>query len=285
MTSLNRSDDNDLLIALGHPLRRRILRRMSDEKAISPRELATLLREPLSNVAYHVRVLARCEAATLAATRPRRGSMQHFYRRTIEAPWARQVLEQEESSSAEPAAEEPGPGESSARRRLSRPRGGGVDRTEDNWSTEAEDLATEAVVLRHVLDVHPVLLTLPELVREIGGESAGFATATGSSARWSSSAASASSTTTATCCCRPGRRCASATCSTADHQVAELAAQAVAELGGGGHRGGVVLGVGADQDDARSPGRRRAGPRPPAPGPRRRPAPPPRPRPWPARRR
>ena len=49
--------------ALGHPLRRRILREMLDERTrTSPRELAAELGEPLSNVSYHVRVLAECGA-------------------------------------------------------------------------------------------------------------------------------------------------------------------------------------------------------------------------------
>jgi DNA-binding transcriptional ArsR family regulator len=92
MTNLNRSDDNDLLVALRHPLRREILRKMANEKAISPREIATALEQPLSNVSYHVRVLADCNAIALVDTKPVRGSMQHFYRVAIEAPWARQVL-------------------------------------------------------------------------------------------------------------------------------------------------------------------------------------------------
>ena len=92
MASLNRSDDNDLLVALAHPLRRDILREMAGKKAISPREISTALRQPLSNVSYHVRVLAECAAISLVSTKPVRGSMQHFYRATIEAPWARQML-------------------------------------------------------------------------------------------------------------------------------------------------------------------------------------------------
>ncbi|HEY2717956.1 MAG TPA: helix-turn-helix domain-containing protein [Solirubrobacterales bacterium] len=92
MTSLDRSDDNDLLTALRHPLRRRILRRMDDRDAISPRELSQMLDEPLSNVSYHVRVLVDCSAVTLVDTQPVRGSMQHFYCSSIDAPWARQVL-------------------------------------------------------------------------------------------------------------------------------------------------------------------------------------------------
>jgi DNA-binding transcriptional ArsR family regulator len=97
MTSLNRSDDNDLLAALRHPLRRRILRRMVGEEAISPRELSEELDAPLSNVSYHMRVLADCAVISLVRTKPVRGSMQHFYRTAIEAPWAREILGLEES--------------------------------------------------------------------------------------------------------------------------------------------------------------------------------------------
>jgi DNA-binding transcriptional ArsR family regulator len=92
MTNLNRSDDNDLLLALRHPVRREILQEIGDKEAISPREIATALQQPLSNVSYHVRVLADCAAVVLVSTKPVRGSMQHFYRAAIEAPWARQVL-------------------------------------------------------------------------------------------------------------------------------------------------------------------------------------------------
>ena len=92
MTNLNRSDDNNLLMALRHPVRREILREMEREESISPRELATTLDRPLSSVSYHVRVLADCAAVSLVGTKPTRGSMQHFYSTAIEAPWARQVL-------------------------------------------------------------------------------------------------------------------------------------------------------------------------------------------------
>ncbi|HVD86199.1 MAG TPA: helix-turn-helix domain-containing protein [Solirubrobacterales bacterium] len=92
MARPDRSDDNDLLVALHHPLRRRILREMVDREAISPRELAAVLEHPLSNVSYHVRVLAACAAVILVETKPVRGSMQHIYRARVEAPWARQVL-------------------------------------------------------------------------------------------------------------------------------------------------------------------------------------------------
>ena len=92
MAPIKRSDENNLLIALRHPLRRRILREMADGKVISPLELSNTLRQPLSNVSYHVRVLANCAAVTLVDTKPTRGSVQHFYRSAVNAPWAQQVL-------------------------------------------------------------------------------------------------------------------------------------------------------------------------------------------------
>jgi DNA-binding transcriptional ArsR family regulator len=92
MATLDRPDDNDLLIALRHPLRRRILRLMADGKKRSPRELAAVLRTPLSNVSYHVRVLAERSVVTLMETQPSHGSVQHFYRSAVEAPWAQQIL-------------------------------------------------------------------------------------------------------------------------------------------------------------------------------------------------
>jgi DNA-binding transcriptional ArsR family regulator len=92
MAPLGHPDDNDLLIALRHPLRRRILQAMADGEVVSPRELTLALREPLSNVSYHVRVLAKTGAVTLVCTKPVRGSVQHFYRCTVKEPWAWQVL-------------------------------------------------------------------------------------------------------------------------------------------------------------------------------------------------
>jgi DNA-binding transcriptional ArsR family regulator len=102
MASLDSSGDKDLLTALNHPMRRRILRRMAGEAAISPREISEALDRPLSNVSYHVRVLAECNTVVLVGTRPVRGSMQHFYRSSLDAPWAIEVLE---ASRPEDAAE------------------------------------------------------------------------------------------------------------------------------------------------------------------------------------
>jgi DNA-binding transcriptional ArsR family regulator len=86
------SEDNDLLIALRHPLRRDILRAMLEQDPISPRQISDELHQPLSNVSYHVRVLAGCGVVTLVDTEPVRGSMQHFYSPRIDEPWALAVL-------------------------------------------------------------------------------------------------------------------------------------------------------------------------------------------------
>lgn len=93
MGDRDRFDDNALLAALRHPLRRRILRLMEEDEPISPRQISIRLEHPLSNVSYHVRVLAECSAIALVFTEPVRGSVQHFYRASLEAPWARQVLD------------------------------------------------------------------------------------------------------------------------------------------------------------------------------------------------
>ncbi|MBS1890731.1 MAG: helix-turn-helix transcriptional regulator [Actinobacteria bacterium] len=86
--------DAELLVALRHVLRRKILRAMylDEEATISPRRLAEVLKEPLSNVSYHVRILADCGAVELIDTEPVRGSMQHFYSPTVDEPWALAVL-------------------------------------------------------------------------------------------------------------------------------------------------------------------------------------------------
>ncbi|HUC08194.1 MAG TPA: helix-turn-helix domain-containing protein [Solirubrobacterales bacterium] len=85
---------NDLFSALGHPMRRRILREMLDTgEEVSPRELAAVLSEQLSALSYHVRVLAECRALELVRTEQIRGSTQHFYRAIVKANWALSALE------------------------------------------------------------------------------------------------------------------------------------------------------------------------------------------------
>jgi hypothetical protein len=50
-----------------------------------------------------------------------------------------------------------------------------MDETDDSCTPAAADAATESVVLQRVLDFHPILVTVAELIREISGESADFA--------------------------------------------------------------------------------------------------------------
>jgi DNA-binding transcriptional ArsR family regulator len=71
---------DNLLAALRHPVRREMLLRAAEQdEPISPRDLAGQLGMPLSNVSYHARVLVQCEMLKLVETKPKRGSIQHFY--------------------------------------------------------------------------------------------------------------------------------------------------------------------------------------------------------------
>lgn len=76
-----RSDEaaQRLMKALGHPMRLRILMRLS-QKTMSPNQLAQELEERLGSVSYHVRVLLDIGFLELVKTEPRRGAVEHFYR-------------------------------------------------------------------------------------------------------------------------------------------------------------------------------------------------------------
>lgn len=92
MEAAESPETHNLLAALRHPLRRRILRAMAPGDELSPRELSKDLDQPLSKVSYHVRVLADCGVLELTRTAQVRGSTQHFYCSTFEAGWARSAL-------------------------------------------------------------------------------------------------------------------------------------------------------------------------------------------------
>lgn len=91
-------DREDLLLSiLQHPLRKRLLRfYVEAEGTLSPKELTLLANDPkIANVGYHVRVLVEKGAVELVETRPRRGSVEHFYEATNlvdEVPWGRAAL-------------------------------------------------------------------------------------------------------------------------------------------------------------------------------------------------
>lgn len=45
---------------------------------------------------------------------------------------------------------------------------------EETGTPAAEDAATESAVLQQVLDLHPIQVTMAELLREVGGQFADF---------------------------------------------------------------------------------------------------------------
>jgi DNA-binding transcriptional ArsR family regulator len=85
-----------LMFLLQHPLRKWLLRLYVEANEMrSPKELTVRVNQHISNVGYHVRVLAEHGAVELVAERPRRGSVEHFYEATSlvdEMPWARAAL-------------------------------------------------------------------------------------------------------------------------------------------------------------------------------------------------
>jgi DNA-binding transcriptional ArsR family regulator len=94
---------NPVLIALRHPTRREILRLIQERSSISPRELSAELHGSLSNISYHVQVLVVCGAVQLVGPRQVRGSMEHFYKFTIEEDWALTVLDNDPAKSDRPS--------------------------------------------------------------------------------------------------------------------------------------------------------------------------------------
>lgn len=97
------SSEQALLKALNHPLRKELLRLcLEAEEPRSPKGLALethrgggSFQKQLSNVSYHVRVLAEYGAVELVETRPRRGSVEHLYRAASlveDVPWGRAAL-------------------------------------------------------------------------------------------------------------------------------------------------------------------------------------------------
>ena len=89
-------------MALKHELRRKILRLMSDRRKASPCELAKELGEKLSNVAYHVRVLAASGALKPVGSKQVRGARQHFYRWSLKPKWAQEMLDESDEPPKKP---------------------------------------------------------------------------------------------------------------------------------------------------------------------------------------
>lgn len=69
-----------LLKGLSHPIRLELLGILS-YRDISPSEFAKHRREPISNLTYHFNLLEELGCIELARTVPKRGSVEHIYRR------------------------------------------------------------------------------------------------------------------------------------------------------------------------------------------------------------
>jgi DNA-binding transcriptional ArsR family regulator len=73
--------DQDLVRALGHPMRVRILEALQGRTA-SPTELAREFRQSLGVVSYHANALLDVGCIEQVRTRPKRGTVEHFYTAT-----------------------------------------------------------------------------------------------------------------------------------------------------------------------------------------------------------
>ena len=74
----------DLINAISHPLRRRILRLLADlGDQSSPTKIAKQFDLHVGLVGYHVRVLQRLGAVELTDEGMVRGAVEHFYKTTI----------------------------------------------------------------------------------------------------------------------------------------------------------------------------------------------------------
>jgi DNA-binding transcriptional ArsR family regulator len=70
--------DQNLVRAVAHPMRVRILEALQGRVA-SPTELAREFRESLGVVSYHTNALLDVECIEQVRTRPKRGTIEHFY--------------------------------------------------------------------------------------------------------------------------------------------------------------------------------------------------------------
>lgn len=84
MATMSKKEKNDAVVkAVAHPIRREILRRLeaNPNGGMSPKMFADVLDQPLGDVSYHIRALADAGVLKLVNTKPRRGALEHFYKR------------------------------------------------------------------------------------------------------------------------------------------------------------------------------------------------------------
>jgi DNA-binding transcriptional ArsR family regulator len=84
--------DTDILKALNHPVRRRVMA-LLDEGIASPKELAARLALPIPNVSYHVGILRDLGLIKVVRETPRRGAIEHHYKATARSLSVRQVVD------------------------------------------------------------------------------------------------------------------------------------------------------------------------------------------------
>jgi DNA-binding transcriptional ArsR family regulator len=76
--ALKKAVDQDLVRALGHPMRVAILESLQGHTA-SPTELSKEFKESLGVVSYHANALLELECIKQVRTQPKRGTIEHFY--------------------------------------------------------------------------------------------------------------------------------------------------------------------------------------------------------------
>src|SRR3954471_8315939 len=82
MTETKTGVDQRLVRAIGPPLRLRLLP-IFKERVGRPSHLAAELGEPIGNVSYHTRILARLGCVELVKTKQVRGAVEHYYRAVV----------------------------------------------------------------------------------------------------------------------------------------------------------------------------------------------------------
>jgi hypothetical protein len=101
------NDSPELFTALSHVIRRRILRTYENdgERLASPIQFSNALDLPLSQVNYHVTVLANTKTLELMDTRTVRGATEHLYRFAIDGQveWVRAALDASRESDGDGA--------------------------------------------------------------------------------------------------------------------------------------------------------------------------------------
>jgi DNA-binding transcriptional ArsR family regulator len=93
----------NLIWAIAHPLRRRVLRTLArSEETCSPTQMSRQFDLGVSAVAYHIQILQKCGAVELADEQMARGAVEHFYAtKIVDDPPIEALLEETREADAE----------------------------------------------------------------------------------------------------------------------------------------------------------------------------------------